>query len=100
MKEFFKPTWSKVIITIILALFWIYYINLSTPIVDCMPCSPGEFEDCTDYHDYLLIKVGCHCGCTSMSTVYSQYLRIVLIPLIISYIISCIIMLIYRKIKK
>jgi hypothetical protein len=59
-------------------------------------CFPNT-RDCTDYYSYLLIKSGCHCTCTSIDEVSSQYLWYVIIPFVIIYSILTLIAEIYRR---
>lgn len=100
-KEFIRLSWGKIIVAIILTLFW-FFIGLRFFIsyVEC-ECVPGGLEGCVDYFNHLLIKnTMCHCTCIPLSEVILQYLNFIIIPLIVSYIISCVIFYFVKKKKK
>jgi hypothetical protein len=101
-KEFFRPTKRKIIFSIAVTFILyltrlIIYLNNSG---QCKCTVIGTPPVCTDYHFFLLIKEWtCHCGCTSISKVISQYFWIIVIPFVLFYIIYSAIRIIILKYK-
>lgn len=94
LKEFFKPTWTKVITTII--IFLIIPVNMWNGVLPeiCLP----EDVNCTPMKVWfwkpLILQ--------SENIQYNLNLNIILymfIQLIISYFLSCLIIFTYKKIK-
>jgi hypothetical protein len=99
VKEFLKPTKKKLIVSVILTIFWIFIKKLSAPLVNCM-CIQGGFDNCTDYYRFLLIKQGCHCTCFSLPEVLLQYFWNLIVPFVIAYLIYSIIELVINLRKR
>jgi len=99
-KKFINPTLWNIVVTIIIFIIWIFLIRFFDPLVYCKCASVG-FENCVDYHDYLIYNgFNCHCNCTSLSELVTNYFWYGLIPLILSYLISCGIFYSVKKHKK
>jgi len=82
---FLKPTRLKIIFSILSTLLAIFGIYALTPTIECF-CAIGGFENCTDYYSHLLIKkIACHCSCTTLNEVFSQYFWFLIVPFVLSY---------------
>ena len=85
-QDFFRFSWKKLLITIIIFLFW-----------------PLKWSDCT-------ISFGCETGWSTTllniietnwaHTILSLFSLNAILGLVVCYILSCIIIIIYMKIKK
>jgi len=103
LKEFFKPNTKKLIITLVVTVVWILFWRLlvSSIEAECKMCPDYWPDNCPggNYVNYLIIPKICSC-CVSSSELYNDYLWNLILPLIISYLISCIVIWIYNKVKK
>jgi len=103
IKEFIKPTLWKIILTLVLLIIWIICLRSLGPLVLCKCSAPlsGLYNTCTDYYNYLILRgLNCHCGCTPISELITNYFWYGLIPLIITYLLSCLIFCPIKKHKK
>jgi hypothetical protein len=98
-KEFLKPDWEKIVITVIITAAWILFLRfiISNTVVLCEMCPDTCPEG--NYVNYLIVPKLCPC-CVSLSEVYENYLWNLIIPFIFSYFISCLIIWIYNRMKK
>jgi len=99
LKEFLKPDWRKIVLTIIIIIAWILllrFIVLKT-VVFCYTCPVTCLNG--NYVNYLIVPGVCNC-CVSLLEVYNNYLWNLIIPFIFSYFLSCLIIWIYKKVKK
>jgi hypothetical protein len=82
-KEFLKPDWRKIVIFIITILPTSYYFLINS----------RNIEDC--FYSLLCFEI------THRGDVLNVILKLPsLIPLIISYLVSCLIVYVYDKVKK
>ena len=102
-KQFLKPDWRKIVITIIILLLWILpnRFIVYTIKAECKMCPDYWPDNCPggNYVDYLIIPKICSC-CVSLSELYNDYLWNLFIPLVIFYLLSCLIVWIYHKLRK
>lgn len=101
-KQFLKPDKRKIVLMIIITLVWILLLRFllsEDPKYKYITCQcPAECPG-GNYIDYLIIPSSCKC-CTSLSMIYNDYLWNLLLPLVISYFLSCLIVWIYDKFRK
>jgi len=97
-KQFLKPDRRKIVLTMIITIVWILFLRLlvSTMKYLCKMCPDVCSEN---FVNYLIVPIPCPC-CVSLSQVYSNYLWNLILPLIISYLLSCLIIWIYEKLRK
>lgn len=95
-KELFKPNKINLTISIIILILWILFLNSISNFCECVQ---GGFEGCNDYYNLLVLN-GCHCRCTSLNEVFSQYFWLVLIPFIIIYLAISLIIMLIKRFKK
>lgn len=87
-KEFIKPTWWKICVTIVVFVIWIIWMHSLESWIMCNFCQPYGTYGCTDYYGYLIFSAdNCHCVCTTFGEVLVNYFWFGLIPLIIAYLI-------------
>jgi len=79
LKQFLKPDWRKIVLTIILMILPFIFINATSTIIHSCPVGT---ENCTPIFDW-----------ESFSIMF-------IISLIVIYLISCLIVCIYNKVKK
>ena len=97
-KEFFRPTWKKILITIVLGMICILF---SAFLINMFSCACGRLcgEGQRDYAS----PGSCHCECIPKEEAnridLQFHLAIYLIILIISYLVSCLIF-IHSSLKK
>jgi hypothetical protein len=81
----FKPTWIKVIVSILAIILWIIFINYFNNLSMCGICAK---PNCTsDYGNWMIVKPVCACGCQSLSKMLSSDIETILIPFAVIYII-------------
>jgi len=93
VKEFFKPTSLKIILTII--IFVLILIILGTPQMIVLKCTPTA---CGAFLSFLGLSIDV--SRMSGETISLIFLAAYLIEFIISYLLSCIIIFIYKKVRK
>lgn len=93
VKEFFKPTLWKIILTAI--IFVLILIILETPQMTVLECTPTA---CGAYLSFLGLSI--NVSRMSREVVSLIILLIYLIEIIISYLISCLIISVIKKIKR
>lgn len=99
MKDFFRPTKGKIIISLILTAVWIILLSIA-PQPICK-CALSSFNNCTDYYPFLVIKNQlCHCSCVPLTEVVSQYIIFILVPFGSFYLLSCLGSMILSKLKR
>ena len=102
-EEFLKPDLRKILLTLIIIISWILLLRfiISNTLVFCKMC-PGYWPNACpggNYINYLIVPELCPC-CVSLSEVYNNYLWNLILPLVVSYFLSCFIFLIYNVVKK
>lgn len=80
----FKPTKKKIIYSFVITLIWYLFLVVTNPPLTCS-CLPGGFENCVDYEYLSPFQGGCHCSCTSLSTVIYEYFIAFIIPFLFIY---------------
>ena len=107
LKESFKPTKKKVIISIVITFIWFLMALIYNWILHVL-CKEGinyGFKGCIDYYSLLIISMWHHCShysgiCTPLSAVISQYFWIIIFPFGLTYLILSIISYAFYKNKK
>lgn len=92
--EFAKLTMGKIILTVILTLIIIYFIYTSTP-----GCLAVILTECQEGYQLYIPPGGCT-SCMTDSQIIFNKISIILGPLIFSYLLSCLIIFSYNKLKR
>jgi len=98
LKKFLKPDWRKIIITTIIFAIWFLFLNGFKTFCSCSS-QPCPNENYRNYREYIIFKDFCSC-CVSLSELVYNYLWTLILPLTIAYILSCLIIWIYDKLRK
>ena len=92
--EFLKPTWKKILITIILSVIIIYFIifisRFLCPVIGGLCPSITEFGNTTGMGNNLSCHASCNYKDYRLNLIKNIFLKII-IPIIIIYLLSCII---------
>jgi len=92
-KELLKPTKRKVAVSAIVTIAFVLFLrNLGYIECNCIAPEGGSYEDlfrnCTDYYGYLPLPGRlCHCGCTPVTEVLSQYFWFLILPFAVIYLL-------------
>ena len=93
VREFFRLTKGKVILMIILTLVIIYIAFLN------QVCPSGLPIECSEGYEFYTPPGGCT-SCMTNNQVILNKISTMFVPLIFSYLISCLIILIINKIRR
>jgi hypothetical protein len=94
--NYLKPNIKKVLLSltvIILFVSIVNYLSLTGSVCDCLG---GGFDYCTDYNSFSILYDSCHCGCSSISDIFLEYLEIIL-PGFLVYLIYSLVEFIKNK---
>jgi len=96
LKKFVKPTIWKIILTILLTLVIVYSISSSNRLCpqSIISCSEGDM-----LYTHPFIPGSCP-SCVTANEIVQSFIGLSIVYLIFSYLISCLIVFIYNKIKK
>ncbi len=98
LKQFLKPDWRKIVIFVILFLFWLFIILFTSCFHPRITCEEG-YES---YYETLIIVCSSRCISENLIILYRirDFTLGIFVYFILPYLISCLIVWIYDKFRK